>query len=64
MVRWGVGVAIDAQAVGHKAEQQQDGDVFRHRETLVDGQRNAEGHGIGRGQNGGAWGCDTVGNFS
>lgn len=60
----GVGVAVDTQAVGHETEQQQDGDVFRHWETLVDGQRNAEGHGIGRGQDGGAWGCDAVGNFS
>ena len=54
----GVGVAVDALAVGHEAEQQQDDDVFGQREAL------AEGHGIGRGQDGGAWGCDTVGNFS
>ena len=54
----GVGVAVDTQAVGHKAEQQQDGDVFGQWEIL------AEGLGIGRGQDGGAWGCDTVGNFS
>jgi len=60
----GVGVAVDAKSVGHETEQQQDGNVFRHREALVDGQRNAEGHGIGRGQDGGAWGCDVVGNFS
>ena len=29
----GVGVAVDAQAVGHKAEQQQDGDVFGQRDA-------------------------------
>ena len=60
----GVGVAVDAQAVGHETEQQQDGDVFGQRETLADGQRDAEGHGVGRGQDGGALGCDVVENYS
>ena len=60
----GVGVAVDAQAVGHEAEQQKDGDVFGQREALAEGQRDAEGHGVGRGQDGGALGCDAVGNFS
>ena len=41
----GVGIAVDAQTVGHKAEQQKDGDMFRHRKALADGQRNAEATG-------------------